>query len=105
MARSGVEDWTGHVIVCGLDGVGLRTVEQLHLSGVRVAVVDDRPDPRLTRIVRAWGVPQVLGSSRLAETLTAAGLAGAVAVVCVQSDDLHTLETALLARELRADVR
>ena len=31
----------GHVIVCGLHGVGLRTVEQLHRSGVRVVVVDD----------------------------------------------------------------
>ena len=32
-------------------------------------------------------------------------MAGAIAVVCVLVDDLHTLETALLARELRADVR
>jgi Trk K+ transport system NAD-binding subunit len=93
------------VIVCGLDGVGLRTVEQLHLAGVRVVVIDDHPDPRLTRVVRNWGVPEVTGSSRLAETLTEAGLAGAAAVVCVQADDLHTLETALLARELRPDVR
>ena len=29
----------GHVIVCGLRGVGLRTVEQLHQSGVAVVVV------------------------------------------------------------------
>src|SRR5689334_19919605 len=102
---SSLEDWTGHVIVCGLEGVGLRTVEQLHLAGVRVVVVDDSPDPRLTRVVRGWGIPQVTGSSRLAETLIGAGLAGAVAVVCVQEDDLHTLETALLARELSAEAR
>ena len=98
-------DWTGHVIVCGLAGVGLRTVEQLHLAGVRVVVVDDRADVRLTPVVRAWGVPQVLGSSRVPQTLAKAGLAGAAALVCVQEDDLHTLETALLAREARADVR
>jgi Trk K+ transport system NAD-binding subunit len=98
-------DWTGHVIVCGLAGVGLRTVEQLHLAGVRVVVVDDRPDVRLTPVIRAWGVPQVVGSSRLPHTLTRAGLAGAGALVCVQEDDLHTLETALLAREARPDVR
>src|ERR1700723_1691491 len=30
-----------HVIVCGLQGVGLRIVEQLHLSGTPVLVVDD----------------------------------------------------------------
>jgi len=35
------ETWSGHVIVCGLDGVGLRTVEQLRVADVAVAVVDD----------------------------------------------------------------
>ena len=37
--------------------------------------------------------------------LTEAGLAGATAVICVLENDLQTLETALLTRELRADVR
>lgn len=37
--------WRGHVIVCGLHGVGLRIVEELSLSGVPAVVVDDRPDP------------------------------------------------------------
>ena len=98
-------DWRGHVIVCGLRGVGLRIVEQLSLAGVPAVVIDDDPDPRLARILLAWGVPHVAGSSRTAETLTSAGLAGATAVVCVQHDDLYTLETALLTRQLREDVR
>ena len=34
-------DWVGHVIVRGLNPVGLRTVEQLHLAGARVVVLDD----------------------------------------------------------------
>jgi Trk K+ transport system NAD-binding subunit len=93
------------VIVCGLRGVGLRIVEQLSLSGVPAVVIDDDPDVRLARILTSWGVPHVSGSSRAAETLTGAGLAGAVAVVCAQDDDLYTLETALLTRQLRADVR
>jgi Trk K+ transport system NAD-binding subunit len=100
-----VEGWTDHVIVCGLNRVGVRTAEQLRLAGVRVVVVDDQPDPRYARIIRGWGLPHIVGSSVLADTLSGAGLAGAAAVVCVQSDDLHTLETALLARELRADAR
>lgn len=93
------------MIVCGLEGVGLRTVEQLHHAGVRVVVIDDRPDARLTRIVRGWGVPHLVGSPQLAETLAEAGVAGALAVICALADDLQTLETALLARELRADLR
>jgi Trk K+ transport system NAD-binding subunit len=98
-------DWRGHVIVCGLRGVGLRIVEQLSLSGVPAVVIDDDPDVRLARILVSWGVPHVAGSSRVAETLTGAGLAGAAAVVCAAEDDLYTLETALLTRQLREDVR
>jgi Trk K+ transport system NAD-binding subunit len=93
------------VIVCGLHGVGLRIVEQLSLSGVPAVVVDDNPDLRLARILLSWDVPHIAGSSRAAETLAEAGLAGAAAVVCAEEDDLHTLETALLTRKLRGDVR
>nr|BFE76135.1 hypothetical protein GCM10020092_094360 [Actinoplanes digitatis] len=53
----------------GLDDVGLRTVEQLYLAGVKVVVVEDDADPRLVRVVRGWGVPVVIGSPRLVETL------------------------------------
>ena len=68
-------------------------------------MVDDQPDERLSRIVRGWGVPQIVGSPHLAETLAEAGIAGALAVICVLPDDLQTLETALLTRDLRPDAR
>jgi Trk K+ transport system NAD-binding subunit len=103
--RGKYADWRGHVIVCGLHSVGLRIVEELNLSGVPAVVVDDHPDPGLARQLHGWGVPHLPGSSRSAATLGEAGLAGAAAVVCVLEDDLRTLETALLTRELRADVR
>ena len=102
---SGYADWRGHVIVCGLHGVGLRIARLLTLSGVPAVVVDDNPDLRLARSLIAWGIPHLTGSSSTARTLTEAGLAGAEAVICVLDDDLRTLETALLTRELRADVR
>ena len=98
-------DWRGHVIVCGLHSVGLRIVEELNLSGVPAVVIDDHPDPALARQLADWGVPHVPASSRSAATLADAGLAGATAVICALDDDLVTLETALLTRELRADVR
>jgi Trk K+ transport system NAD-binding subunit len=98
-------NWRGHVIVCGLPGVGLRIVEQLALSGVPAVVVDEDPDPPLARLIDTWGVPLITGSTRAEDTLRSAGLAGAIAVICAQHDDLRTLETALLTRRLRADVR
>ena len=95
----------GHVIVCGLPGVGLRIVEQLALSGVPAVAVDDNPAPALAQAVAGWKVPLVTGPTRAAETLMAAGLPGAAAVICAQDDDLSALETALLTRRLRAEVR
>jgi Trk K+ transport system NAD-binding subunit len=103
--NDGCHDWTGHVIVCGLGEVGLRTAQQLHAAGARVVVVDEDPGSKLIPVLRAWGVTYVPGSLRLSATLAAVGLAGAAAAVCVQEDDLRTLETALLAREERPDLR
>ena len=98
-------EWEGHVIVCGLQGVGLRTVEQLHQAGVRVVVVDEEPDPRLVRIVEAWEIPFIVGSPRIGGFLDRAGLASARAVVCAERTEVQTLETALSVSEQRPDVR
>jgi Trk K+ transport system NAD-binding subunit len=98
-------DWVGHVVVCGLNDVGLRTVEQLHLAGARVVVLDDDPDDRLARVVRGWGIPHLPRGAHLSEPLFEAGIQGAIAVVCAERTDLRTLETVLLIRDLRPDVR
>ncbi len=98
-------DWTGHVIVCGLNDVALRTVEQLHLAGARTVVLSDEADERLVRIVRGWGIPHLPRGGHLSEPLFDAGIAGALAVVCAESTDLRTLETVLQIRDLRPDVR
>ena len=95
----------GHVIVCGLHGVGLRTVEQLHQSRVPVVVVDDAPDPRLAQIVEGWGLTLIRRSARIGDGLAGAGLDRAQAVICVESDELATLEIAMRVREARPDVR
>jgi Trk K+ transport system NAD-binding subunit len=102
---SGYADWTGHVIVCGLRDLGVRIVEELTQAGVPALVVDDDPDQRLEPVLGAWGVPHLRASTRLPEAFASAGLAGAAAVVCAYDDDLRTLEAALLAHRLRADVR
>jgi Trk K+ transport system NAD-binding subunit len=98
--------WAGHVIVCGLQPVGLRTIGQLRQAGARVVVLDDEHvSERAARSVREWGVPIVARGASLSDSLFAAGVAGAEAVICIESSDLRTLETILLVRDLRADVR
>jgi len=104
MDFAGPDSMTAHVIVCGLQGVGMRTVEQFHLSGTEVVVIDDDTDPRFSRILADWGVPHVRRRAHRGEGFEEAGLARAAAVVCVEIHELHTLETALRIRELRPEV-
>lgn len=92
------------MIVCGLEGVGLRTVEQLRGAGVQVVVVDDDPDEGRAALVQGWGSAYMRASGSLDDELAAAGIAGARAVVCTQTSDLRNVETALLVRDLREDI-
>ncbi|HWF49569.1 MAG TPA: NAD-binding protein [Solirubrobacteraceae bacterium] len=103
--ETGCRDWVDHVVVCGLHEVGLRTVEQLQLAGARVVVLDDDADERFARVVRGWGIPHLPRGAHLTAPLYDAGISGAAAVVCIESSDLKTLETVLLVRDLRPDVR
>src|ERR1700722_12152124 len=98
-------DWGGHVIACGLPGGGRPIVEELTLPGVPTVVIDDNPAPALARMVAAWGVPLITGQARAEETLISAGGAGGVAGGRAQESALSALETALLVRRLRAEVR
>jgi len=98
--------WGGHVIVCGLQAVGVRTVEQLHLAGARVVVIDDETvSERQASIVSDWGIPIVERRGSLSDALFTAGVRHAEAVIVIESTDLRTLETVLLVHDLRADAR
>ncbi len=94
-----------HVIVCGLQGVGFRIVEQLYLSGTPVIVIDAEADVRFARILEDWGVPHLQRSAYLGDALIDAGLERATAVINAEVKEIHALETALRIREIRPDVR
>lgn len=98
-------DWQGHVIVCGLRGLGVRVVQLLQSADLRVVVVDTSADDHHLRAVRTLNVPRIEDSPRNPDSLWAAGLAGALCVVCVEDDDLRCLEAALLISELSPDTR
>ncbi len=97
------ESWVGHVIVLGIQGVGLRTVEQLRVADVPVVVLDNL-DARSAALVESWGCPHMSTSGDPAVLLRAAGVAGARAVVCKQASDLRNVEIALLVRDMRDDI-
>jgi Trk K+ transport system NAD-binding subunit len=102
--NSDCEHWSGHVIVCGLEGVGLRTVEQLRVAEVGVVVLDDDPSARMAGLVKSWGAAHMINDGDPGALLRAAGILGARAVVCTHASDLRNVETALLVRDLREDI-
>jgi Trk K+ transport system NAD-binding subunit len=95
----------GHVIVVGLGNVGTRVVGELHDLGVDVACVDRNPEARGVTMVRRNNLPLVIGDAFQEQTLSAAGLETAIALVSVTNSDIVNLETALQARSMREDLR
>src|SRR5450432_2586569 len=96
---------TGHIIVCGLDGIGLTIVEQLHRCGQHVVVVEQFATSAQLAAVSRWTYASVASSGSLAQTLEAAGITTASAIVCVVAQDLQNVQIALQARHMSAQIR
>ena len=91
-----------HFILCGLGRVGERVLDHLLATGARVVVVDTRSTPG---DVRLGGARLVSGDCRRPEILEQAGLAQARGVLILPSDELISLQTALMVRSLNPAVR
>jgi voltage-gated potassium channel len=94
-----------HIIVCGLGRMGYRVVGQLLATGHDVVGVDRDKDGEYVVQLIAEGVPVIVGDGRRIETLQAARLDHARAVVSVIDDDLTNLDIGLTARQHFPDVR
>ncbi len=95
----------GHVIVVGLGNVGTRVCGELHDLGFDLACVDKDPNARGVAMARGNNLPLLIGNAVREDTLRAAGLENAIALVSVTSSDIVNLETALQARAMREDLR
>jgi Trk K+ transport system NAD-binding subunit len=91
--------------VCGLEGIGVTIVEQLHRCGQRVVVVGRFATAAQVSLVSAWTHQVVESQGGLEDTLCAAGVTRASAIVCVVSQDLANVQIALLARHLSPEIR
>jgi voltage-gated potassium channel Kch len=89
-----------HYIVCGLGGVGVQIVNQLHSHGHEVVVIERDLNNRFLNIVRAQGIPVIQGEASLSATLTAANVERAEALLAVTSDDTANLQIALSTKSL-----
>ena len=94
-----------HVVVFGFQGVGRRIVRQLSSTSHRVIVIDPDADATQQEDLQRWGVDYLAGYGHSEDTLKAAAVADAIAVLCVTDDDVSNIRLALLVRDLADDVR
>jgi Trk K+ transport system NAD-binding subunit len=94
---------SGHAIVCGLDHLGLRTVDELRLRDETVVAIGDTDEA--AEHLGELGVRLVVGDHRLPRVLREAGAASASVLVLTGDDDLGNLNTALAAAEINPGIR
>jgi Trk K+ transport system NAD-binding subunit len=93
----------GHIVVCSVSHIGLRTVIELQRWRERVVIIAPTLDGPADRGITDARV--VAGDFRLARVLREAGVPRASAIVLAGDDDLGNLEAALAAEELQPGIR
>jgi Trk K+ transport system NAD-binding subunit len=89
-----------HYIICGLGGVGVQIVNQLHANGCDVVVIERDSDNRFLSAVHTLKIPVIHGDASLPAILQAANVDQAEALLAVTSSDVANLEIALTAKGL-----
>lgn len=89
-----------HYIVCGLGGIGIKTIEQLHANGYEVVAIERDPNCRFLNTAHAMKIPVIHADATLSASLKAANIHRAEALLAVTSDDMTNLEIALSAKGL-----
>ncbi|HEV2824403.1 MAG TPA: NAD-binding protein, partial [Actinomycetota bacterium] len=95
----------GHVVLCGLNELGYRTLEELVRLGEHVVVIVRSPDEELAGGARDLGATLVPGNYRDQVVLAAARVPVAGALVVTEDDDVGNLHAALAAQELNPALR
>ncbi len=93
----------GHIIVCGLEHLGLRTIDELRRRDEDVVGIGPTADAE--EQLNAHDVRLVVGDPLLARTLRKAGIERAAAIVMTGGEDLENLNIALAAQELNPRIR
>jgi voltage-gated potassium channel Kch len=93
-----------HYIVCGLSGIGIRIVQQLHLSGHEVVVIETDANNRFVTTARDMSIPVIHADASFRATLQSSNINTATAVLAVTSNDATNLEIALKAKALAPNI-
>jgi voltage-gated potassium channel Kch len=93
-----------HYIVCGLSGIGIAIVQQLHASGHDVVVIETDSNNKFINTARELGVPVIQSDASFRVTLKASNISSAAAVLAVTHNDATNLEIALKAKGLTPNI-
>jgi voltage-gated potassium channel len=97
-----IDATSDHYIICGYGRVGRQVARDLRAAGARYVVIDDNPESR--DLAAGVGVRFIEGQPSDDETLRAAGIMRARAVIACVDSDAENIFTTLSARSLRPDI-
>lgn len=93
-----------HYIVCGLSGLSIKIVQQLHASKHEVVVIERDPNNKYVNTARGLGIPVIHGDASFPSVLETANLELAAGLLAVTGNDATNLEIALKAKGLTSKV-
>ena len=93
------------VVVCGLGRIGISVSGRLRARGVPVVAIERNENAPGVRQARRLKVPVIIAEATDPTALETAGVARALAVLAVTDEETANLEIAMVAKELRPDIR
>jgi Trk K+ transport system NAD-binding subunit len=91
--------------VVGLGNVGTRVIRQLHDLDLEVVAIDKAENPRGAAVAEELKIPLIVGDASQEGTLREAFVKDCRALLVLSTDDVTNLQTALLGRALKPDLR
>jgi Trk K+ transport system NAD-binding subunit len=93
-----------HIVLCTLEPLGVRTLQELNRLGETVVVVAQNIEARQREIAEGLGVRIIDGSPQDVVCLREAGVEHARAIVLTDDDDTGNIHAALTAHNLNPDI-
>jgi voltage-gated potassium channel len=101
-----IRNVSGHIIVCGFGRNGSKAYHELHDSGAQVVIVEQSEALLKSTVESLAGkVLAVFGDATTDETLLAAGIARARAIITALPKDADNVFVTLTARELNPGIK
>lgn len=94
-----------HVVVCGLGRIGVAVCLGLRSRRVPVVAIERNENAPGVRRARLLKIPVIIAEATDPAALQTAGVSRAVALLAVTDEETANLETAMVAKELRPDLR